>query len=180
MAGWPRRSDRSSGRIGAVPVLALALAVGLALPAGLAPPSARAGEASEAASPETIRLISHRQTELRRMSAAMRVIGRFLKAEGANVADVGAAAEVIRAVSVVFTPAMFPEGSGVGAGRSAARPELWQEWDIFKERATKLQTASARLIAAAATGNAEAVKAPIQDIAQACGSCHELYRRRQP
>ncbi len=177
MAGWPRRSDRSSGRIGAVPVLALALAVGLALPAALA--SARAGEAPEA-SPETIRLISHRQTELRRMSAAMRVIGRFLKAEGANVADVGAAAEVIRAVSVVFTPAMFPEGSGVGAGRSAARPELWQEWDIFKERAATLQAASTRLIAAAATGNAEAVKAPIQDIAQACGSCHELYRRRQP
>ena len=177
MAGWPRRSDRSSGRIGVVP--ALALVVGLALPATLALPSAHAGEAPEA-SPETIRLISHRQTELRRMSAAMRVIGRFLKAEGANVADVGAAAEVIRAVSVVFTPAMFPEGSGVGAGRSAARPELWQEWDIFKERATKLQAASTRLIAAAATGNAEAVKAPIQDIAQACGSCHELYRRRQP
>ena len=183
MAGSPRRSDRASGRA-RLGVTMTALA-GLALSAALAPAPLRAEEPAATAEPgtvrpETVRLISHRQGELRRMGAAMRVIGRFLKSEGANVTDVGASAEVIRAIAGEFTTAMFPEGTAIGVGRSAARPEIWQEWDIFKERATALQGAAARLVSAAATGHADAVREPILAVGQACGACHELYRRKLP
>ena len=176
MAVLPRPS-RSSVRVRVVPAAAL---VGLALLAGLAPSPLRAGDKPATVSPDLVRLVGYRQTELRRMGAAMRVIGRFLKSEGANVADVGASAEVIRAVTTELTPALFPEGSAIGVGLSAARPEIWQEWDIFKERATALQTAAVRLSAAAATGNAEAVRGPILEVAQACGACHQLFRRKLP
>ncbi len=178
MAGSPRRSDSAPGRRRLVP--AVALIAGLALLAAVAPSPLRAEDKPGAADPALIRLISHRQGELRRMGAAMRVIGRFLKSEGANVTDVGASAEIIRAVAADLAHGLFPEGTAIGVGRSAARPEIWQEWDIFKERSTALQTAAARLIAAAATGNAEAVRTPIVEVAQACGTCHELFRRKQP
>lgn len=182
MAGSPRRS-RSSGRA-RVAATMVALA-GLAVLAGLAPSPLRAEDkpaavASGTVRPDLVRLVSHRQSELRRMGAAMRVIGRFLKSEGANVTDVGASAEVIRAVAAELTPDLFPEGSAIGVGLSAARPEIWREWDIFKERATALQTAATRLTVAAATGNAEAVRGPIVEVAQACGACHELFRRKLP
>ncbi len=178
MAGMPRRTDSPPGR--ARVLVTLAALAGLALPVSLAPRPLQAGEASQAASPEMVRAVSHRQTELRRLGAAMRVIGRFLKSEGANVADVGASAEVIRAVASGLNRDLFPEGTAIGVGRSAARPEIWQEWDIFRERARSLEAASSRLIAAAATGNAEAVREPIQAVGHACGACHELFRRKQP
>jgi len=182
MAGSPRRS-RSSGRAGAAATMAAV--AGLALLAASAPSPLRAEgkpvvAASEAVRPDLVRLISRRQTELRRMGAAMRVVGRFLKAEGANIADVGASAEVIRAVAAELTPDLFPEGTAIGVGLSAARPEIWRDWDIFKERATALRTAAARLTAAATTGSAEAVRGPILEVAQACGACHELFRRKLP
>ncbi|MEI6558520.1 MAG: cytochrome c [Rhodospirillaceae bacterium] len=178
MAGSPRRSDSSSGRTGAA--VAAIVAAGLVLVTGLTPLRLAAADRPEAASPELIRVIGHRQAELRRLGAAMRVIGRFLKSEGANVADVGASAEVIRAVAGVFNHEQFPEGTAIGAGRSAARLELWQEWDIFRERATALRNAAGRLVGAAATGNADAVRAPILAVSQACGACHELFRRTLP
>ena len=184
MAGSPRRADSSSGRAHPNRLRAGgAIAAMLALLAGLSVPMARAEEraaVAEPPSPELIRTIAHRQGELRRLGAAMRVIGRFLKAEGANVADVGASAEVIRAIAGEFTHELFPEGTAIGVGRSAARREIWQEWDIFKERATALQGAAGRLVVAAAAGNAEAVRAPILAVAQACGACHELFRRKLP
>ena len=183
MAGSPRRADSSSGRARPGRLRAGgAIAPTLALLAGLSAAMAWADErpVAEPPSPELIRTIAHRQGELRRLGAAMRVIGRFLKAEGANVADVGASAEVIRAIAGEFSHELFPEGTAIGVGRSAARPEIWQEWDIFKERATALQGAAGRLVAAAAAGNAEAVRAPIVAVAQACGACHELFRRKQP
>ena len=180
MAGSPRRSQPLTPRqrFGAVAAVAAAMTL-----SGLTPAPVAAGERAEAVSqpsPTVVRLIERRQAELRRMAGAMRVIGRFLKAEGANVADVGAAAESLRAVAAGFNRDLFPEGSAVGVGPSAARPEIWQEWDLFTERTVELQASAGRLAAAAATGNTDAVRAAIVDVAQACSTCHELFRRKQP
>ena len=162
-------------------MVAVVAALTLAL---LTPATVAAGEQPEEAlsqpNPAMVRLIERRQAELRRMAGAMRVIGRFLKAEGANVADVGAAAESLRSVAAGFIRDLFPVGSAIGVGRCAARPEIWQDWDIFTERAAELQTSAGRLATAAATGNTEAVRAAIVDVAQACSTCHELFRRKQP
>ncbi len=179
MAGTPRRSDRFQASASA-PVMAAVLA-GLTVLSCLEPHSVRAAEKARVATgPELIREVNHRQTELRRMGVAMRVIGRFLKGEGANVGDVGASAEVIRAIAGELSHELFPEGTAIGVGRSTARPEIWQEWDIFRERARALETAATRLIAASATGNVEAVREPIVAVGQACGACHELFRRKLP
>ena len=138
-------------------------------------PAARAEPAGDPA-----RLVEQRQQEIRRMSEAMRVIGRFLKAEGATVADVGASAQVIRVAAAELIDGLFPEGTAIGVGRSGARPEIWQQWDIFKEQAKDLGAAASRLAAAAATGDPEAVRAPIGAVSRACGACHELFRRKAP
>ena len=174
MAGSPRRLQPLTPRQRPGAVVAVVAALTLAL---LTPATVAAGEQPEEAlsqpNPAMVRLIERRQAELRRMAGAMRVIGRFLKAEGANVADVGAAAESLRSVAAGFNRDLFPEGS-------ATRPEIWQDWDIFTERAAELQTSAGRLATAAATGNTEAVRAAIVDVAQACSTCHELFRRKQP
>ncbi|MEI6985946.1 MAG: cytochrome c [Rhodospirillaceae bacterium] len=139
---------------------------------------ARPVEPARAADP-TVQ-IEERQREIRKMSAAMLIIGRFLKNEGATVADVGTSADIIRAVAAKMVDGLFPQGTEVGVGRSGARPEVWQQWDMFRERASDLIKATLQLTAAAATGKAEAVQTPIRAVGQACAACHELFRRKRP
>jgi len=137
--------------------------------------------APQAAWPDDpLRSVEYRQQEIRKMASAMRVISRFLKDEGASVADVGASAETIHTIALELVRGLFPEGTAIGVGRSGARPEIWQQWDLFKEQATNLAVAAGRLTAAAAGGDAEAVRGPIRAVGQACAACHELFRQKVP
>ena len=170
-------------------VVIVAVAVALGWLADPVPHPVLAGESPVATAPAAVNpsdadskvaMVERRQREIRRMSAAMRVIGLFLKGGGATVADVGASAETIRVIAAAMTPALFPEGTAVGVGRSGARPEVWQQWDIFRERASTLASAAGRLAAAAKTGDPEAVRAPITAVGQACIACHEMFRLKKP
>jgi cytochrome c556 len=154
--------------------MAMVVAWGMTGPGILAPRLAVADEPAG-----VLAAIEHRHHEIRKMSAAMRVIGSFLKNEGATVADVGRSADVIRMVANELQPALFPEGTAAGIGGSEAKPELWQQWELFRERAVNLATAAARLSTAAASGDGDAVHGPIVAVGQACAACHELFRRKK-
>jgi cytochrome c556 len=66
----------------------------------------------------------------------------------------------------------FPTGSE--GGRAVAA--IWSDRDGFMDRVTAIQTATADLVEAAESGNAEAVSAAMQAVRGTCGACHQTYR----
>jgi cytochrome c556 len=70
--------------------------------------------------------------------------------------------------------ALFPAGSDQGDTR--ALPKIWEDMAGFKTEAEKFETVTAEAVAAAPQ-DVEALKAQVGAIGQACGTCHEAYRR---
>lgn len=62
---------------------------------------------------------------------------------------------------------------------SAAKPEIWTNWNDFVQKATDLQTAAQGLADAAAANGFEASKGMVAGVRQTCGGCHRPYRLRQ-
>jgi cytochrome c556 len=70
-------------------------------------------------------------------------------------------------------------GFGPGTDKAApskAKPEIWTEQAKFKEHSDKLIAESAKLSAAAKTGNLDALKTAFGATAGTCKACHDNYR----
>lgn len=68
----------------------------------------------------------------------------------------------------------FPTGSG-GEG-SRALPAIWDDRDDFMNKVTDIQTATARLVTASRSGDADQIGQALQAVQGTCGSCHNTYR----
>jgi cytochrome c556 len=68
----------------------------------------------------------------------------------------------------------FPAGS-TGEG-SRALPAIWDDRDDFMDRVTEIQTATAQLVTASRSGDADAIGQALQAVQATCGSCHNTYR----
>jgi cytochrome c556 len=71
----------------------------------------------------------------------------------------------------------FVPGSDKG-GNTKAKPEVWTEQAKFKENNEKLVADTAKLAAAAKTGNLDAVKTAFTATAGTCKTCHDAYRNQ--
>jgi cytochrome c556 len=70
-------------------------------------------------------------------------------------------------------PALFPEGSHVGTRASEL---IWQEFDQFSALYADLEAAGRAGAEAASANDVEGVRAALEAVGNACGSCHEKYR----
>ena len=81
---------------------------------------------------------------------------------------------------IVAAMAKLPwAGFGPGTDKGAptkAKPEIWTEQAKFKDAGDKLMAESAKLAAAAKTGNLDALKAAFGATAGTCKACHDAYR----
>lgn len=73
--------------------------------------------------------------------------------------------------------AAFGPGTDKGAP-TKAKPEIWTEQAKYKEHATKLETESVKLAAAAKTGNLDNLKTAFGEAAKTCKACHDAYRNK--
>ncbi|MDB5928677.1 MAG: cytochrome c, class [Polaromonas sp.] len=83
---------------------------------------------------------------------------------------------------LVATMAKLP-WAGFGPGtdkdpRSKAMAEVWTEQTKFKAGSDKLIAESAKLDAAAKTGNLDAIKVAFAATADTCKSCHDAFRNK--
>ena len=81
---------------------------------------------------------------------------------------------------IVAAMAKLPwAGFGPGTDKGAptkAKPEIWTEQAKFKDAGDKLMAESAKLAAAAKTGNLDSIKAAFGATAGTCKACHDAYR----
>ena len=68
-------------------------------------------------------------------------------------------------------------GPGTDKGTNKAKPEIWTEQVKFKESSDKLVAESAKLAAAAKTGNLDSVKTAFAATAGTCKACHDAFRK---
>lgn len=67
----------------------------------------------------------------------------------------------------------FPAGSGAG---TRALPAIWENRNDFMDKVSAIQIASAQVVTASRSGNAEAIGAALQALQGTCAGCHNTYR----
>ena len=145
-------------------VVAAAALIALAVPAS-----------AQFAKPEDA--IKYRQSALSVMGTHFGRIGAMVN--GKAPYDVKAAANDAEIVAdMAKLPwAAFGPGTDKG-GNTKAKPEIWTEQAKYKESSDKLIAESAKLSAAAKTGNLDALKTAFTATADTCKSCHDAYRNK--
>lgn len=134
-----------------------------------------AGVGAASAADESENVIKYRQNVMRSIGGHTGAIGAVMKGEVSYGSHVAAHAESIAATSQLIID-MFPEGTLTGA-ETAAKPEIWQDWDTFREKANDLQTAASNLVQVVnGGGDMDAVGAAFGDVGKACGGCHRPFR----
>ena len=122
--------------------------------------------------------IKYRQGALTVMASHFGRLGAM--AQGKASFDAAAAAADADVLAVVSTLPWHAFGAGTDSGApTGARPEIWKEEAKFKERAGKMQEETAKLVAAAKTGNLDNLKSAFGPAAQTCKACHDDFRRRR-
>lgn len=69
---------------------------------------------------------------------------------------------------------VFQEGSNVG--ESEALPIIWEEPEAFAEAIAKVEETTAAFLAAAESGDEEAIGAAFRNVGMSCRGCHDRYR----
>jgi cytochrome c556 len=69
----------------------------------------------------------------------------------------------------------FPDDSQTGAP-TKAKPEIWQNMDDFRSKATTLEQVTAKFAATARSGDPKLVAAGLAEVGNACKACHEKYK----
>jgi cytochrome c556 len=88
-------------------------------------------------------------------------------------------ARAIAAASAVV-PSMFPAGSDMKAGKTAALDKIWSDMAGFKKAAGDLGATAMKLADALKSGDAAASLAAFGAVGkEGCGGCHGAYRAKQ-
>jgi cytochrome c556 len=123
------------------------------------------------------RAVKYRQSALTVMSTSFGRIGAYNKGEiKLDSAALIANAQAVELMSHFAFDGFIqgtPQPSTTGKG---AKAEIWKEWDKFKKMQGDLQSATAKLSAAAKSGDAEAIKAASGDVGKSCKACHDAFR----
>jgi len=124
--------------------------------------------------------VEQRQEEMKKLGKSIKALVAFTKNQGVTLAEVGDHAKAIHQASLTLTE-LFPAGTAVGVGESAAKPEIWSDWAHFQQAAAALTKESATLVQLAAGANTDPVKLrdQIGAVGKACGGCHETYRAKK-
>lgn len=122
--------------------------------------------------------IAARQALMKGNAAHFRAIAGFIKKGIGSAEEVAVRSESI-AIHAGILPGLFPKGtsSNDGAGKTRAKPEVWQSWSDFKGMVATLKAEATKLNQAAKTKDKKAIGAAFGSLGKnACGACHSQFR----
>jgi cytochrome c556 len=120
--------------------------------------------------------IKYRKAALTVMAAHFGRIGAMTS--GKAPFDAKAAAENAEIVAAMSKLPWAGFGEGTDKGETKAKPEIWKEQAKFKENNEKLVADTAKLAAAAKTGNLDNIKTAFAATADSCKTCHDAFRNK--
>lgn len=120
--------------------------------------------------------IAARQAGFKQMGAAFKGLNDELKAGSPDKAKLVGFAKTMN-TQARAVPGWFPKGSGPESGvKTKAKPGIWTESAKFATLAKNLQTETAKLPTAAASGDLDALRAQVRATGGSCKACHDPYR----
>jgi cytochrome c556 len=122
----------------------------------------------------------HRQTVMDRMGDDVKAIKLYLLG-AADAAGAAKAAGDIEATAKIL-PSLFPKGTDSTSlpGKSAAKPDIWNNPEDFSQLVDALASDSAALRKALQAADPAAQMAAFKTMAkEACGACHQTYRGKR-
>ena len=130
--------------------------------------------AEESTSPETI--IETRKAGLKKMGAAMKVLGTQLKSGAPDNASMVAAAQTISA-GAQQQSRWFPVGSGPESGIDTdALPNIWTDRAKFDATINQLVAESKNLTTVVSGNDPKTISAQVKVVGNVCGACHHSFR----
>lgn len=121
--------------------------------------------------------VKNRQKVMDGLGDDVKTIHKFVTGQGTTADAATAAANLNKLAQQV--PSLFPPGTSQTdfPGKSAAKPEIWDNPDDMKSLEQALQTDAAALETATATGDATKTSGALGTLAHnSCGACHQTYR----
>jgi cytochrome c556 len=122
------------------------------------------------------RAIEYRQSVYHVIAWNLAPMGAAMKGTAPYDKDAFALAASRIAALAPMLPEGFPAGSYV-AGKTDAKPELWQQPTEFARLMKDLASRSAALAEIAKTGDLEKIRPAFNDLTKACKACHETFRK---
>ncbi|MBV8604957.1 MAG: cytochrome c [Pelomonas sp.] len=119
--------------------------------------------------------IKYRQAAMRLMSAHFGRVAAMAKGKVAYDPKVAGENADIFAVVAKLPMQAFGEGTDKGADTDA-KPEIWKEAAHFKQHNDELLDASAKLPAAARSGDLAQLKAAVDAVGKSCKACHDHFK----
>jgi len=124
--------------------------------------------------------IAERQKLMKGNGAAAKTIDAFVESGTGTADDVAKSAASIKEAAGKI-PSLFVPGSSIddNVAKTAAKKEIWDNFDDFKAKAAKLASLAADLEAAAATGDKQKITDAFNTMGkEGCGACHSLYKQK--
>jgi cytochrome c556 len=121
--------------------------------------------------------VKTRQDFMKAQGADVKTIVGFSKGQGDQPAALKAVDDLIARAPKIAT--LFPAGTSATdfPGKTAAKPEIWTDWDKVKMIPASLENEEQNLKKAIQGGDPKAVGAAIGAMNKnGCGACHGTYR----
>jgi cytochrome c556 len=143
------------------------------------PPNAASASAvkdGSASPPANIPAVMHERHEgMKSIGKANKAIRDTLQSGAPDLAVVRSSAAQISNLSQKAS-GWFPAGSGPEAGKTGAKPEIWQNPQDFSAKLNAFQQSAQAFQAATDGGDLNAIKARLGDLGKTCKACHDKYR----
>lgn len=130
--------------------------------------------ATSASAQDDAAFITHRQEVMESLGGHMGAIGAIMKYKLPYQGTIAAHAQALQITSTVIEDAFKKE---ITAGKTDAKPDIWQDWEKFAAAAKKLGEESGQLAQVAQSGDMEAIGAQVKALGKACGGCHKPFRK---
>lgn len=120
--------------------------------------------------------IHERHEAMEKIGKATKAASRELKSAGPDLALVRASAATIEE-NARTVGSQFPKGSGPDAGKTGAKPEIWDNPQDFAAKMEAFHNAAQAFKAAATGDDLAAIKKRFADLGGTCKACHDKYRQ---
>jgi cytochrome c556 len=118
--------------------------------------------------------ITYRQKVMQSIGANIGAIGATLKNKLPYQDNIATHAQEIQLASTLIASAFKKE---ITAGKTDAKPDIWQDWDKFTTAAKHMGEEAGKLAMVAKSGDMAATAAQLKALGKACGNCHKPFRK---
>lgn len=132
------------------------------------------GVASAQAAPADEAVIEYRQNLMSAVGYNMGAIGSIMKHQLVLPGAVANHAQQMADAAKLVAPAFERK---VTAGKTDAKPEIWQDWAKFERAIADYQKAASDLATAAKGSDPAATGAAVKALGESCSGCHESFRK---